>query len=86
MSTGPLDERINARAQLQHVARGLYEDPTAALRSMRYDAHLEGADAVRRNLERDFTHYGAAKQVIGASARERAQNVLREGVALDVEQ
>lgn len=85
MSTGPLDERINARAQLQHVARGLYEDPTGALRSMRYDAHLEGADAVRRNLERDFTHYGAAKQAIGAPARERAQNVLREGVALDVQ-
>lgn len=86
MSAAPLDDRINARAQLEHVARGLYADPTAALRAMRHDAHTQGAEEVRRRLEDDFTHYGEPTARVLGPARERAQLALREGgVAADVE-
>lgn len=85
MSQAPLDERIHARAQLQHVATGLYADPTAALRAMRHEAHTQGAEAVRRKIEHDFTQYGAANPRMVAGARLRAQLVLRERVGADVE-
>ena len=86
MSAAPLDDRINARAQLEHVARGLFADPTAALRAMRYDAHAQGAEEVRRRLEDDFTHYGEPAARVHGPARERAQLALRDGgVAADVE-
>jgi hypothetical protein len=85
VSAAPLDDRINARAQLEHVARGLYADPTAALRAMRHDAHSQGAEEVRRRLEDDFTHYGEPAAHVHGPARERAQLALREGsVAADV--
>ena len=86
MSAAPLDDRIKARAQLEHVARALYADPTAALRAMRYDAHVEGAEAVSRKLEKDFTEYGDPGPELHGPKREKAQQVLREGgVAADVE-
>ncbi|HEX6911803.1 MAG TPA: hypothetical protein VF142_15480 [Longimicrobium sp.] len=86
MSATPPDDRINARAQLEHVARGLYADPTAALRAMRHDAHAQGAEKVRRRLEDDFTHYGEPAARVHGPARERAQLALRDGgVAVDVE-
>ncbi|HEX6369775.1 MAG TPA: hypothetical protein VF006_12725 [Longimicrobium sp.] len=86
MSAAPLDDRINARAQVEHVARGLYADPTAALRAMGHDAHTQGADEVRRRLEDDFTHYGEPATRLHGPARERAQLALRDGgVAADVE-
>ncbi|HEX8453192.1 MAG TPA: hypothetical protein VF647_13905 [Longimicrobium sp.] len=86
MSAAPLDDRINARAQLEHIARGLYADPTAALRAMRYDAHTQGAEEVRRRLEDNFTHYGEPPVRVHGPARERAQLALREGgVAADIE-
>jgi hypothetical protein len=86
VSAAPLDDRINARAQLEHVARELYADPTAALRAMRHDAHTRGAEEVRRRLAEDFTHYGEPAARVHGPVRERAQLTLRErGVAADVE-
>jgi hypothetical protein len=75
----PLEERINARAQLQHVAAKLYADPVAALRAMRQHAHGEGPEAVRQKLEHDFTVFGEPHALVHGPARERAQGVFREG-------
>lgn len=87
MSTAPLDDRLRARAQLEHVARALYADPTAALRAMRYDAHIEGADAVSRRLETDFRYYGDPTPDLHGPKGEKVQQTLREGgVATDVEE
>lgn len=86
MSTAPLDDRINARAQLEHVATALYENPVAALRAMRHDAHVDGAEAVRRKLETDFLQYGEPSPDLHGPKRIRAQEALRVGgVAADVE-
>lgn len=86
MSAAPLDDRIKARAQLEHVARALYADPTAALRAMRYDAHVEGAESVSRKLEKDFREYGNPSPELHGPKGEKAQQALREGgVAADVE-
>ena len=86
MSDAPRDERINARSQLQVVARELYADPTAALQAMRLEAQAAGAEAVRRQLEHDFTRYGEAAAHVQGPSREHAQLALREGgVAADVE-
>ena len=86
MSAAPLDDRINARAQLEHVARALYADPTAALRTMRYDAHVDGAAAVSQRLEADFRYYGEPIPDLHGPKGEKAQQALREGgVAADVE-
>lgn len=86
MSTAPLDDRVNARAQLEHVARTLYADPTAALRAMRHDAHVEGAKAVGHRLETDFLQYGEPSPDLHGLKRVRAQEALRVGgVAADVE-
>lgn len=86
MSATPLDDRLNARAQLQHVAAALYDNPVAALRAMRHDAHVEGADAVRRKLETDFLQYGEPNPALHGPKRVHIQEALRfEGVAADVE-
>lgn len=79
VSAAPLDDRINARTQLEHVARGLYADPTAALAAMRNTAHAEGAETVRRHLEADFSHFGEPASAVQGAARERAQEFLQEG-------
>lgn len=86
MSPAPLDDRVNARAQLEHVARTLYANPTAALRAMRHDAHVEGAKAVGHKLETDFLQYGEPSADLHGPKRVRAQEALRiGGVAADVE-
>jgi hypothetical protein len=85
VSAAPLDERVSARAQLDHVARSLYADPVAALRAMRHEAHEAGPEAVRRRLEQDFGEYGTPDPRVQGVARERAQQVLRDGLAADVE-
>lgn len=77
-AAAPLDERLNARTQLEHVVHGLYADPTAALTAMRSTAYVDGADAVRRQLEADFTHFGEAGNEAKGTARERAQKLLQE--------
>jgi hypothetical protein len=86
VNTAPTEDRTRLRAQLELVARRLYEDPDAALRTMRHDADVGGAEAVRRRLEHDFTHYGEAAAAVQGPARERAQMVLRDGgLAADME-
>jgi hypothetical protein len=87
VSTAPRDDRINARAQLEYVARGLYEDPIAALRAMRAEAHLIGAQAVRQKLEEDFRTYGLPRADLHGPAGDRAQQALRVGgIGSEVEQ
>lgn len=86
MNSTPTEDQTRPRAQLEHVARRLYEDPDAALRAMRHDIDVEGAEAVRRRLEHDFTHYGEAAPSVQGPARDRAQVVLRDGgLAADME-
>lgn len=86
MNAAPPDERARAQAQLEQVAGRLYTDPAAALEAMRHDAAIEGAEAVRRRLEHDFTHYGEAAAQVQGPARERAQLVLSDGgLAADME-
>jgi hypothetical protein len=85
VSAAPQDQ-INARAQLEIVARRLYADPTAALRTMRHDAHVYGAEAVSRNLQQNFIQYGEPAPDLHGPKRVRAQEALRVGgVAADVE-
>jgi len=79
VSTAPRDDRIDARAQLEYVAKGLYADHAAALRAMRQDAHREGAQVVRRKLEEDFRTYGLPRPDLHGQAGERAQQALRVG-------
>ncbi|HET6228594.1 MAG TPA: hypothetical protein VFE05_00865 [Longimicrobiaceae bacterium] len=79
MSDAPLEQRINARAQLQHLADKLYADPTAALRAIRQHAHAEGPEAVRLKLEQDFAAFGEPGALVQGPARDRAQGVFREG-------
>lgn len=83
MSDAPRDERLYARAQLESFAKALYSDPTAALAAMRHAAHLEGTEAVRQQLERDFKAYGTPTP----NLRElEAQRALRDGgLAEDLE-
>lgn len=86
VNPAPTKDQIRARAQLELVAQRLYEDPDAALRAMRHDLDVEGAEAVRRRLEQDFTHYGEAAAAVQGPAGERAQMVLRDGgLAADME-
>ena len=85
MSAAPLDDRIKARAQLEHVARALYAHPTAALRAMRYDAHIEGAEAVSRRLESDFRHYGDPTPDLHGPKGEKVSTYPQLTVRLPVE-
>ncbi|HEU4454999.1 MAG TPA: hypothetical protein VFR81_18190, partial [Longimicrobium sp.] len=86
MNAAPPDDRIKAQAQLEQVALRLYAEPVAALDAMRHAVQMEGAEAVRRRLEHDFTHYGAAAAPVQGPARERAQQVLSDGgLAADME-
>ena len=79
MNAAPTEDQAKPRAHLEQVVQRLYEDPDAALRAMRHDLDLEGAEAVRRRLEHDFTHYGKAATLVQGPAGERAQGVLRDG-------
>jgi hypothetical protein len=73
------DDRAKAQEYLEKVTQRLYADPAAALRAMRHEADLEGAGAVRRRLEHDFTHYGEAAAAVQGPARQQAQTVLVDG-------
>lgn len=86
MNAALTDDRTRAQAQLEQVAQRLYADATAALEAMRHDVQAAGAEAVRRRLEQDFTHYGEAAAPVQGPARERAQQVLSDGgLAADME-
>lgn len=80
------DDLTTAQAHLEKVVRRLYADPAAALDAMRHEVQTEGAEAVRKKLERDFTQFGDAAVSVQGPARQRAQRLLRDGwLAVDME-
>jgi hypothetical protein len=83
VSDAPRDERVYARAQLEHFTNALYSDPSGALAAMRHAAELEGTEAVRNKLEHDFKAFGQpAPKLLDLEA----QRALRYGgLAKDLE-
>ncbi len=79
MNAAPPDERAKAQKQLEKVVPKIYADPEAALIAMRNDIAVEGAEAIRRKLEHDFTHYGSPAPEVHGPVRQQVQEVLRDG-------